>query len=275
MRVPNSKGFTLVELAIVMTIIGLLIGGILKGQELMENARVTATAAQIKSYEAAMTSFKDIYQATPGDMPLAGTRLQNCPGAAGVSCNPGATNAGDGIIGLSTWASGGFLAPGTVATVAAGCGAALMDCEKYLFWSHLLLANLIGGVTIDGLRANTAFSFGVTHPQAKIAGGLSVGYQTGVNEPGSLNATANQGLSGTVLYIANSPVTALQTTTTNLPLSSLRAAMLDRKMDDGRPSTGFVHAYGVGATCFTLAATLQYAESLPAKDCGLMWRIEG
>ena len=41
----HEKAFTLVELAIVMTIIGLLIGGILKGQELLENARVTSTIA--------------------------------------------------------------------------------------------------------------------------------------------------------------------------------------------------------------------------------------
>ncbi|TAL35563.1 MAG: prepilin-type N-terminal cleavage/methylation domain-containing protein, partial [Alphaproteobacteria bacterium] len=41
-RLNTQKGFTLVELAIVMTIIGLLIGGILKGQELMQNARITA-----------------------------------------------------------------------------------------------------------------------------------------------------------------------------------------------------------------------------------------
>ena len=52
-QMSNQKGFTLVELAIVMTIIGLLIGGVLKGQELMENARVTSTVAQVKGYEGA------------------------------------------------------------------------------------------------------------------------------------------------------------------------------------------------------------------------------
>ncbi len=47
----NQSGFTLVELAIVMIIIGLLIGGILKGQELVSNARVTSTVAQIKGID--------------------------------------------------------------------------------------------------------------------------------------------------------------------------------------------------------------------------------
>jgi len=151
-----------------------------------------------------------------------------------------------------------------------------VDGEKYLFWSHLLLANLIGGVTTDGLRtAGTAFSFNVTHPAAKIGGGLIVGYQTGVNEPGSLNAVAAQGLSGTVLTIVMNPILALSVVAGALPLSPLRAAMIDRKMDDGRPSTGFTHGYGVGASCFTAAATLQYNEALATKSCGLMWRIEG
>jgi len=115
---PNTqKGFTLVELAIVMTIIGLLIGGILKGQELMENARVTATVAQIKSYEAAMTSFKDMYQSVPGDMLNAGTRLQGCPTVN--ACNATTTNAttGDGIVGLATWSTV-FGAPGVTVTAA-------------------------------------------------------------------------------------------------------------------------------------------------------------
>ena len=63
----KQGGFTLVELAIVMVIIGLLIGGILKGQELIKNAAISATAAQIKAFESAFVTFEDIYQAKPGD----------------------------------------------------------------------------------------------------------------------------------------------------------------------------------------------------------------
>jgi prepilin-type N-terminal cleavage/methylation domain-containing protein len=71
-------GFTLVELAIVMIIIGLLIAGVLKGQELIGNARVTATVAQIKAIDAATSTFKDTYQDIPGDMINPGVRLPNC-----------------------------------------------------------------------------------------------------------------------------------------------------------------------------------------------------
>ena len=61
-----QAGFTLVELAIVMIIIGLLIAGVLKGQALINNARVTSTVAQTKAIEAATTTFKDTYAALAG-----------------------------------------------------------------------------------------------------------------------------------------------------------------------------------------------------------------
>ena len=60
-----QAGFTLVELAIVMIIIGLLIAGVLKGQALIGNAKVTAQVAQIKSIDAATSTFKDMYAALP------------------------------------------------------------------------------------------------------------------------------------------------------------------------------------------------------------------
>jgi prepilin-type N-terminal cleavage/methylation domain-containing protein len=51
-----QAGFTLVELAIVMIIIGLLIAGVLKGQALIQNAQVTSTVAQVKATEAAIST---------------------------------------------------------------------------------------------------------------------------------------------------------------------------------------------------------------------------
>ncbi|MEZ0261270.1 MAG: type II secretion system protein [Alphaproteobacteria bacterium] len=277
-KTNTQKGFTLVELAIVMTIIGLLIGGILKGQELMENARVTSTVAQVKSYSAAVTSFKDMYQSYPGDMPGAGTRLVGCPGASGASCNPvtGAGNAGNNIIGLTTW-SAAWGAPGVTATTGTTAATAV-DSEKYLFWSHLLLANLIGGVTDEGLNNAIAFQFGRTHPEAKISGGFIVGYGTGVIGPGSLQP-AGTGISGTILAHVVAPAAALPITASSNPLAPLRAAQIDRKMDDGRPGTGYVQAFGLGTSCFTTATagTTQYSynETIATKDCGLLYRIEG
>ncbi len=63
----KQKGFTLVEIAIVLVIIGLLLGGILKGQELITNAKVRNVADQVNAVKAAYFAFQDRYRALPGD----------------------------------------------------------------------------------------------------------------------------------------------------------------------------------------------------------------
>ncbi len=65
-RRPQS-GFTLVEIAIVLVIIGLLLGGILKGQELINSARVRNLADTATGIQAAYYGFVDRYRRVPGD----------------------------------------------------------------------------------------------------------------------------------------------------------------------------------------------------------------
>lgn len=67
----NQKGFTLVEIAIVMVIIGLLIGGVLKGQSMIQNARIKAYQNDIDGYRAAWYAYFDRYGYYPGDDPQA------------------------------------------------------------------------------------------------------------------------------------------------------------------------------------------------------------
>ncbi len=62
-----QSGFTLVEIAIVLVIIGLLLGGVLKGQELIENGRVKNAAADMNGISAAYNSYLDRYRRLPGD----------------------------------------------------------------------------------------------------------------------------------------------------------------------------------------------------------------
>jgi len=63
----SQAGFTLVEIAIVMVIIGLLIGGVLKGQAMIQNAKVKRVAKQADEMRAAVMSFYDKYGMYPGD----------------------------------------------------------------------------------------------------------------------------------------------------------------------------------------------------------------
>jgi prepilin-type N-terminal cleavage/methylation domain-containing protein len=63
----GQQGFTLVEIAVVLVIIGLLLGAILKGQELIENSRVKSAASEINSIKAATYGYLDRYKSLPGD----------------------------------------------------------------------------------------------------------------------------------------------------------------------------------------------------------------
>ena len=111
------RGFTLIELAIVLVVIGLLLGGILKGQELIESARARNLISQIDSVKAAYFAFQDKYQAIPGDYPGA-LAYANLAGIA----NPQVGGNGDGVIRDTPLAREGLLA-----------------------WVHLSHANLISG----------------------------------------------------------------------------------------------------------------------------------
>ena len=63
----QQKGFTLVEIAIVLVIIGLLLGGILKGQEMITQAKIKNVIADFSGISAAYHGYQDRYRAIPGD----------------------------------------------------------------------------------------------------------------------------------------------------------------------------------------------------------------
>src|SRR5438034_5887737 len=63
----TEAGFTLVEIAIVLVIIGLLLGGILKGQEMITQARIKNIVNDFNGVTVAVTSYQDRYRAIPGD----------------------------------------------------------------------------------------------------------------------------------------------------------------------------------------------------------------
>lgn len=275
----NKSGFTLVELAIVMTIIGLLIGGILKGQELLENARVTSTIAQVKSYEAAVTGFQDIYGGLPGDLVDAGNRIpgcnQNCTPSIDAYSGDGG-KAGDGYVGGNSFLEETFWGGDTLSHPPVGG----FD-ESILFWAHLLKANLIAGVSDEALTtANTPVAFGVTHPAAKIGGGFQVGSQVrkdGFRFPGSPagDDTVALGASLVSVLVADDMYQD-RVDPAKQPLTPGRARQIDSKMDDGAPMTGTVHAYGTTTSCFADDGNDGYAydSSLSSKDCGLVFMLK-
>jgi prepilin-type N-terminal cleavage/methylation domain-containing protein len=79
-RRSSQAGFTLVEIAIVLVIIGLLLGGVLKGQSLIDSARVKNIIQQSTSLTSAVNAYQDKFRALPGD-DVQGTT--HAPGATG------------------------------------------------------------------------------------------------------------------------------------------------------------------------------------------------
>ena len=113
----KQTGFTLVEIAIVLVIIGLLLGGVLKGQELITSARVRNLISQQEGIKTAFFGFQDRYRSFPGDYTAA---VANIPNISTAACNAGVGN-GNGRIEANT------------------------GNESVLAWEHLSKAGFITG----------------------------------------------------------------------------------------------------------------------------------
>lgn len=117
----HQSGFTLIEIAIVLVIIGLLLGGILKGQELINSARVKNLGTDFRNIPLFIYGYQDKFRTLPGDDPSAAAHV----GTASIT--PASGN-GNGVIN-GDWFS----------TTAAD--------ESVLFWQHVRLAGLAPGLT--------------------------------------------------------------------------------------------------------------------------------
>ena len=82
-NITRQAGFTLVEIAIVLVIIGLLLGGVLKGQELIENSKIKSVVADMKAIQAAYNGYVDRYKAIPGDETAVVMTARGWTGTAG------------------------------------------------------------------------------------------------------------------------------------------------------------------------------------------------
>ncbi|MBF2735879.1 MAG: prepilin-type N-terminal cleavage/methylation domain-containing protein [Betaproteobacteria bacterium AqS2] len=82
-RIAASRGFTLVEIAIVLAVAGLLLGGVLKGQELINSAKVRAIADRQGELQKSALLFIDRYGALPGDLENASLYIDNARDGSG------------------------------------------------------------------------------------------------------------------------------------------------------------------------------------------------
>ncbi|MBF0428796.1 MAG: prepilin-type N-terminal cleavage/methylation domain-containing protein [Magnetococcales bacterium] len=132
MRKPNDKqqsGFSLIEIAIVLVIIGLLIGGVLKGQAMVKNSKIKRIATDTAAVQGALNAYMDSYWVLPGDDANSATRWAIAAPASGTGTT------GNGLIeGFFNDAAGN-----TAVTVAT-------TVESSHAWNHLYCEGLIKGV---------------------------------------------------------------------------------------------------------------------------------
>lgn len=236
----SEQGFTLVELAIVMVIIGLLIAGILKGQELIANARLSATVSQVKGLDAALNTFQDKYNALPGDMLTPGTRL---PGCTAAPC----TTAGDGN--------------GVYANQA---GAAPTNAlEGTVAFAHLNASDLVSGIDVG--TNPTPPRVGGLIPAVRAGGTMWLGQSTvGGGATGGITTLmpnrAYASLNGSAAAMANNTGSFTPTI----------AAQIDRKIDDGIGNTGTAQSM---CNAGLAAATGVYDESVTTGVCSMYIRV--
>ena len=156
MSTGRQTGFTLVEIAIVLVVIGLLIGGVLKGREMITNSKVKRLESDKAGLAAALITYEDRYRILPGDDDRASLRFPVY--SDGVNDPVPADIDGD--------------ASGTID----GIWQAAANSETSNFWKHLRAAGLIPGGGDDDTQPANAYggNIGVRESSLQLSGPVIV-----------------------------------------------------------------------------------------------------
>jgi prepilin-type N-terminal cleavage/methylation domain-containing protein len=212
-----KRGFTLIELSITLIIIGLIIGGILRGQSLTHYAQMRSIISQVSGYNAALATFNDKFKALPGDFNQASVYISNTQNGNG-----------DGLIGQirgSLLPQGGSV--GWAGTVLGNYK------ENRNMWHHLESESLItGSITSSAVQSPINCSGGNLPPLSS---------QTVSNS--CILLYGNNSASANFYYLsANYDIGILSTVGYGFGFSPIDAQTIDSKLDDGMPYTGIVLA---------------------------------
>ena len=216
----NQSGFTLIEIAIVLVIIGLLLGGVLKGQELINSAKVKNLATDFRNIPVFIYGYQDKFKALPGDDAQVVSHLGLTSGATlattPTTCNNGVASAGT--------CTGNGLIDGL-------WNSTTLTDEVQLFWQHVRLAGLAPGPTA-----------GVTDYRPINAAGGPIGIQSASSTTGYIPIKDSLGnpIRGTYVICSQG-------------ILGKFVLQLDIQMDDGKTETGSMMAVPTGSAMGTTA----------------------
>ncbi len=223
-RIKQQQGFTLIEIAIVLVIIGLLLGGVLKGQELITSARVRNLISTQDGVKAAYFGFLDRFRALPGDYAQASTN---------ISCAPACSNGNNN---------------GQIELNATPVSGSVVN-ENILVWEHLSKAGFINGSYTYAVAPESTNS-GLANPYSRY---MQLSYDSTYEG----TATTRHNLK----------------TGNQIPSDIL--AEVDRKVDDGKATTGTFRASGYGGQTGVAAITIascysgtDWIVTSPVTNCG-------
>jgi prepilin-type N-terminal cleavage/methylation domain-containing protein len=209
---PARSGFTLMEMAVVLVVVGLMVGGVLVGQDMMRAADRNALIGEIEKVQHMVDTFRTKYESLPGDMPDAFNywgATAACNNTSVATDNSGCNGDGDGQWDVAN--------------------------EKYRAWHHLDLADLAEGVWNRATSlASVACVPGQIGPELKVASRpmtIWFDYQSSAN----------------VLRISGEASTCPYSNATNT-LNPADAYAIDDKIDDGLPTTGNFRSFST-TTC--------------------------
>lgn len=251
------RGFTLIEIAIVLVTIALIAGGIMVGDNMITNAKLVSLITEKQKFETAAMQFKDKYKALPGDMYNATSfwgAWTTCPRGSATTATTCNGN-GNGKIALSKTKSD---------TTASG------DMyEAHRVWQHLGLSGFIDGSFNGGMETSGTIvtTPGVRVPKANY--NETSGWHLYYLGPQSGSSDFFDGEYRHILYMGSGAYDA--TVAVKNSLMPAEIASMDKKSDDGLASTGNIRSGKNASTTFggscISASTLTYDTSATSATC--------
>lgn len=267
----KKSAFTVIEMAIIMTIIALIIGGIMAGSALIRSSQLQSIVTDQQKYISAIQDFRSKYMALPGDFGGSVSSTTTGPAALWGSAATTAANC--------KTTTGSRISASIVATCN-GDGDGIIDeyndanysYEQFRAWEHLNNAGFTS-VTANGLMTATFTKTpGTNLPASRVPNsGWAMTFLSQTVAATQAIATSGDTPFKHVLWFGGPSPSGVSTNQTTPVLTALESLALDQKIDDGYANTGKVVAQ-TNASGTACVSSSQYAALSSGNNCSLVFK---